>query len=352
MLIIFRVLDSWNVRQPMPELLVSALRSRPRLTKRMALLTFWGLNEERVYMENLGAKDDLTALAVEYRPRAEVNRHRLIELIFYHKQLILNLQSLRELRISYRDLHQSRFRNVLAMRSGEQMPPVEHLSLDHYRFSRSDRGLHLHINMANLRRVTLTDCQNLDLLLPRISEAVQLKHLILRRPVYDWRHVDLWRLLLIAFLESQEHLEVLDLECVGLLRTDIPAFTSGRPLQSLRFHELEDTLCITDAGHIAEAVKILKSIDASNLDSIAVNCPKLNSLSIDLAQVDIKTVCLLPFGITNMNNPKPTTANDCVYLPGVRRNMRSSKQLPSPKTLGNYHCLQHISYRPNSPAVD
>lgn len=129
----------------MPEVLLKALRSHPRLAESTALLTFWGLNEERVYMENLSAKDDITALAVEYRPRQVVDRSRIAELLACHKQLLLALLSLEELLFSCRDLCASRFHDVIQMDWGEEILPVEHLSLDHYQFPQSHRGLQHHI---------------------------------------------------------------------------------------------------------------------------------------------------------------------------------------------------------------
>ena len=301
----------------MPEALLKALRSHPRLAECKALLTFWGLNEERVYMENLSAKDDITALAVEYRPRQVVDRSHIAELLACHKQLLLALPSLRELRFSCRDLCASRFHDVIQMDGGEQIPPVECLSLDHYQFPQSHRGLQHHINTSNLRRLTLTDCEDFDRLLPELFRRVQLKEFTLWRPTYHWQYVNNQYFRLIQFLKEQKYLEVLDLEHVGLLRSAIPLIISGKPLQSLRFHDFEDKLCTICAGEIAEPVKILKSIDATTLYHIAVVCPGLTSLSIDLTQVDIKTVGLRPPTCPCDRLPIRLLADFCGCLPDI-----------------------------------
>ena len=95
------------MREPMPEVLLKALRSHPRLAESTALLTFWGLNEERVYMEYLNAKDDITALAVEYRPRQVVDRGRIAELLACHKlgRVTFQLQRSMRLPLSRRDTY-------------------------------------------------------------------------------------------------------------------------------------------------------------------------------------------------------------------------------------------------------
>jgi hypothetical protein len=305
------------VREPVPESLLEALRSLPRLAERTAMLTFWGLNEERVYIENLSAWDDITALAVEYRPREDVDFSRMTELLTYNQQFLLSRSSLKELSISYKDLYCSDFRDVVQMHSGEKIAPVEHLSLDHYQFPHSHRGLQHHINTSNLRRLTLTDCEDFDRLLHELSGNVQLKEFTLWRPIYHYQNTSVQYVRLLHFLKTQAQLEVLDLEHIGLQRSATPLILSRMPLRSLRFHDLEDKLSVTEAGDIVEPIRILKSIDAPTLDLIAVACPRLTSLSIDLTQVDIKTVSLRPSMSPSSQLPTELLTDFCGYIPDI-----------------------------------
>ena len=310
-------LDRWSVREPVPESLLEALRTHPRLAERTAMLTFWGLNEERVYIENLSAWDKITALAVEYRPRADVGFSRMTELLTYNQQLLLSRSSLKELSISYKDLYDSRFRDVVQMHPGEKMAPVEHLSLDHYQFPHAHRGLQHHINTSHLQRLTLTDCEDFDRLLHELSGNVQLKAFTLWRPIYHHQNTNAQYVRLLHFLKTQAQLKVLDLEHIGLQRSATPPIISGMPLRSLRFHDLEDKLAVTEAGDITEPIRILKSIDAPTLDLIAVACPKLLSLSIDLTQIDIKTVGLRPSMSPLSTLPTESLTDFCHYIPDI-----------------------------------
>ena len=110
-------------------------------------------------------------------------------------------------------------------------------------FPSRTEGYNTTFNTSNLRRLTLTDCEDFDRLLPELFRRVQLKEFTFWRPAYHWQHVNNQYFRLIQFSKKQTHLEVLDLDHVGLLRSVIPLIISGKPFQSLRFHNFGQGNC-------------------------------------------------------------------------------------------------------------
>ena len=273
----------------MPRPLLEVLHNHPNLSNRAALFTCWGTNEDRQYLENLGASANLSELVIEFRPRRNVTAEQLAELMFYQKQLLLKQQSLKSLSIKYRYKDTRPFIDQIHMEREERLPSIERLSLDGYRFRSDHRAIQFHIIAQSVRSLTLIAPRDWHLLLE--NSQMNLSQLIIRGP--RWK-MDPWtavseRLVLQSFLCKRHRLEELELESVGIPHAIVGKIVerNGRTIRKLRIHTLEHAVFVP--GNKQPAPQST-SIPSYVISSIQRYCTHLRSLELDLTETDISGV--------------------------------------------------------------
>lgn len=278
----------------MPDSLALAFQKCPRLADRAALVTCWGLNEDREYVEKLGHQP-IDMLAIEWRPRKKVDKDRLTEIQFYQQRLLLSLPNLKGLAISFAHNRDCAFVDLIRMNNDEFLPPVKLLHLDHYRFSRHTGGLQFHLDTSNLQILTFLFCQRFEKFFFSMSKSrrtLKILELAIHSPIWRTDLIPTQTSWLVWFLSSQGSLAVLDLEMVGVpvKIVDIIVKNSGRTLKQLRLHDFENILQIAGVNAPIMQTKCFRSVPVSTLRIIVDCCPRLTILNIDLNQLHIKMV--------------------------------------------------------------
>ncbi|KAL9128286.1 MAG: hypothetical protein Q9217_003017 [Psora testacea] len=282
----------WDVREPMPSPLLDLLQKHQRVIHQETLVTCWGMNEDRRFISDLSMKANLKSLAIEYRPRRNVNLNRLNEITTHHRRLFLDHPALKSLSIDMSYNVEDGVHDITQMRHMEVLPPITFLSLKSYRFEYAWQGLHINLDVRFLQCLTLDSCRRLEFLFYelRIRKA-KLMELRLYRPI--WREGTLsrerQRSIFQRFLDEQTSLIVLELESIGFSNSILHRPIHGvhcSKLKSLKLQDLDHQLRTTTSGLTTGRAAEFKSLSHEDIREFRLYCPELTTLHVDLAGWD------------------------------------------------------------------
>lgn len=282
----------------MPGKLIDMLQSHQNAgkLKQDVLVTIFGMNEERSFIEHLLQKSGIKTLAIEYRPHPHAHHNKLNELLYYHKRLFLDHPDVESLSIDMVSERYSQSRDVFQMQPFENLPRLKSLCLTSYAFEHQGSGLHVNVQASLLTRLTLDKCRRLDFLWHEFSlRNAALKELKIRRPI--WReaphHRERQRSIFQQFLDEQKHLEVLELVSFGFSSSILSALVhEGRSAQitSISLCDLDHQLRTATRDLQWGRAVAFKSLCAEDISQFRQRCPKLTDLHFDLAMDEFNPV--------------------------------------------------------------
>ncbi|KAL9102052.1 MAG: hypothetical protein Q9163_002760 [Psora crenata] len=265
------------------------------------------MNEERRFIDDLSRKARLISLAIEYRPRRNVDVNRLNEITIHHRRLFLDHPYLATLAINMANNSEGGVNDIIQMQPVEVLPPISSLSLQAYRFEYASQGLHVNLNVRYLQRLTLDRCRRLDFLFYelRIRNA-KLTELKLRQPI--WREGaqsrGRQRFIFRSFLDQQVSLEVLELESIGFSRSVLHSLVHEghlRALKALKLQDLDHELRTATSGITSGRAAEFKSLSHEDIHEFRLRCLELTTFHVDLAGWDFAPVsqCFGNYDIAN-----------------------------------------------------
>ena len=283
------------------------------------------MNEEKIFVKGLSRKAQLTSLGIEFRPRPNVDANRLADITATHKQLLLDHPGLKSLSIDMTNNLHHNYVNIAQLQPTERMPPIQFLSLTACHFHFGWQGLPINLEICFLQRLHLNKCKRLDVLFYhlRIRNA-KLRELRLRLPI--WREGaqtrDRQRSIFQRFLDSQTHLQILELDSLGFSDGILGRRIRDEPGEHLKVLELRDLdhqLRSTTKDFTLGRAAAFKSLAADDVRNFRLYCPALDTLHFDLWAWDFDAV------IPDLYTFYRDRADDlCRILPLYRRPHNSS----------------------------
>ena len=282
----------------MPLCLLEQLQKQKRVLHQAILVTCWGMNEDRRFISDLTKKAKVTSIAIEFRPRQNVDTNRLNEITVYYRRLFLDHPALLSLSIDMTHNAEHGVNDLIQMQPSEVLPPIKYLSLRAYRFEYAWQGLHVNLNVRFLQCLTLDSCRRLDFLFfeLRIRNA-KLKELRLHRPI--WRegapNRERQRSIFQRFLDEQISLEVLELESIGFSNSVLYRIIHGEhgpKLKAIKLMDLDHQLRTTTLDHTLGRITEFKSLSHEDIRDFRLRCPELTTLHFDLLGWDLTPVYL------------------------------------------------------------
>ena len=198
------------------------------------------------------------------------------------RDLLLSHHGLRSLKLIGKDENRPLSVDGFHFRVSDLLPSIKEISLSNCVFNSRKHGLHINLDVANIQILTLDRCTRIDFLVSSFTlRGARLKEICIRFPI--WREGEVNRekqhRTLRRFLGEQDRLEALELVAIGM------------PWQSLYLHANLKKLLIRDVEHQIRTTTphdsfgralAFKPEKASYTGYIAITCPKLEHLQMDL----------------------------------------------------------------------